>query len=1008
MNPSTDSHDTHMDQKHHWRSIAHLENDPRVRELMEREFPEGTTELASSIDRRSFLGLMGASLALAGLTGCRRPEERIVPYVSKPEEITLGIPQQYATSMPLGTESFPLLVESHEGRPTKIMGNPQSATGTATLPWVSASILGLYDPDRSQHVRERGQQTFAGSFTAAWAGMRTALAASGGEGFALLVESYASPTMHRLLADFRTAYPRAQVAVWNPVNDENLLEGMRLATGSAVEPHYDYEKADVVLTLDADILGTETGALAASRGFAARRHVRSTKDTMNRLYVVEPSLTQTSGMADHRLAVASRMTGAFAAALVLALAEQGVVVPGVNLGDYAMHPFDRTWLAAAAKDLARTRGRSIVVAGRRQPPAVHALVAAINAALGNTGTIVQHVTRSHSTPAATASLVALTDAMKAGTVKTLVILGGNPVYTAPAALGFGTLLDGVATSVHLGAHVDETSERCTWHLPQAHYLEQWGDVSGSDGRLGIIQPLIAPLYDECRSDIEILSLLVTGTEAKGYDLVRTTWSALLPAAGFEGGFRTVLHDGLHAVPAQAASAPVNTAAVAAAIAAQPFPRNNPSASELEIVFALSPTLHDGRYANNGWLMEFPDPVTKLTWDNAAIMSRATAGELGLKNNDLVRMSLDGRDAVAPVFVMPGQAEGSITFTLGWGRRRAGRIGTNRGFNAYRLRTAEAADYAIGVTLTRVDSDYKLACVQDHHGLDEEKLAAEGVAERLPFIVREGTLEEYRKEPAFAKERVHLPPLKSMWDDHVYDKGHQWGMTIDLNACTGCGACTVACQSENNIPIVGKEQVLNGREMHWIRIDRYFSGEVDRPMVLVQPMACVHCEMAPCEQVCPVAATTHDEEGLNTMAYNRCIGTRYCANNCPYKVRRFNFFNFQKDMPETLQMAMNPEVSVRFRGVMEKCTYCTQRISLGRIAAKRDGRALADGDIATACEQACPTQAIVFGDINDPKSRVTEMKKNERDYALLGELNVRPRTTFLARLRNPNPDLEGRA
>ncbi len=1007
MNTSHDSHETHMDQKQYWRSIAHLENDDRVRELMEREFPEGTVELASTIDRRNFLGLMGASLALAGLTGCRRPEERIVPYVSKPEEITLGIPQQYATSMPLGTENFPLLVESHEGRPTKLMGNPQCATGTATMPWTSASVLDLYDPDRSQHVRERGAPVFAGSFTAAWGGMRAALAASGGEGFALLLEPYASPTMHRLVSALRAAYPKAVVAVWSPVNDERIHEGLRLATGSLLQPAYDYAKADVVLTLDADILGTETGALAASRGFAARRRVRSTKDTMNRLYVVENALTQTSAMADHRLPLATRMTGAFAAALCLALAEQGVTIPGVDVSNYAMHPFDRSWLAAVAGDLARARGRGLVVAGRRQPAEVHALVAAINGALGNIGVTVQYVTQPHSAAASTASLVALVDAMKAGSVKTLVMLGGNPAYTAASDLGFGALLEGITTSVHLSTHEDETSELSTWHIPQTHYLESWGDVSGLEGRLGVVQPLIAPLYDACRSDIEVLSLLVTGTEAKGYDLVRETWTAVLPALGFETAFRTVLHDGVHAVPMQVASVAVNASAVGAAIAARPFARNNPSPTELELAFTLSPTLHDGRYANNGWLLEFPDPVTKLTWDNAAIMSRATAEALGVKNNDLVRLSLAGRDGVAPVFVMPGQAEGSVTFALGWGRRRAGRIGTNRGFNAYRLRTT-AGDFAIGLTATRVDSAFELACVQDHHGLDEEKLAADGIAERLPFIVREGTIEEYRHEPAFAKERVHMPPLRSMWDDHVYDKGHQWGMTIDLNACTGCGACTVACQSENNIPIVGKEQVLNGREMHWIRIDRYFSGTVEQPIVLMQPMACVHCEMAPCEQVCPVAATTHDEEGLNTMTYNRCIGTRYCSNNCPYKVRRFNFFNYQKDMPETLQMAMNPEVSVRFRGVMEKCTYCTQRISLGKIAAKRDGRALADGDIATACEQACPTQAIVFGDINDPKSRVVEMKKNERDYALLGELNVRPRTTFLARLRNPNPDLGGRA
>ncbi|MBL0176584.1 MAG: TAT-variant-translocated molybdopterin oxidoreductase [Ignavibacteria bacterium] len=982
----------------HWRSIDDLERTPGYADRIAAEFPEGAMEPGRGIDRRGFLGLMGASLALAGTAGCRRPEEHIVPYVSKPEEITLGIAQRYATTMPRGTENLRLLAHSHEGRPTHIEGNAlDGATGGAVDPWASASLLGLYDPDRSRTPLSRGVASSSAAFAGEWAGLHAAALAKQGEGLAVLVEPFASPTLFRLATEFRAAFPKALWAVYDPVSDENIQRGIAQVTGRRLMPVYDFSKADVILSLDADFLGTETRHIENARAFTDRRRIRDGKDTMNRLFLVEPTLSQTATMADARYVVPAGAIGVFAAHVAAALGLQGLAPAALPA---SVRPDAPRAIAAA---LSAARGRALVLAGRRQPPEVHALVAAMNDVLGAQGATVSYIEIPKSESSDTASLKALVDAMNAGKVQTLVMLGGNPAYHAPADLGFAQALPGVRTAIHASPHADETSALCAWHIPLHHYLESWGDAVGFDGAPGVIQPLIAPLVDG-RSMTEMLALLVTGKDVKGYDAVVATWKTLLPAADFDKDFRTVLHDGLLRVPAPAADiVPVNTGAVAVSMSAA-LKAAAPGKDALEVVFQLSPCVHDGRYANNGWLQEFPDPVTKLTWDNAAVMSRATADAFGFKNHELIRLSLRGRDIGLPVWIMPGQADYCVTVALGYGRAH-GRVAGGVGASAYKLRGSGDADFEGGATLARIRGEHRLACVQDHHGLDAEQMAREGVAERLPMIVREGTLEEYRAHPEFAKERVEEPPLRSMWDDITYKTGHQWGMTIDLNACTGCGACTIACQSENNIPIVGREQVLNGREMHWIRIDRYFSGTVENPTVLAQPVGCQHCEMAPCEQVCPVAATTHDEEGLNVMTYNRCVGTRYCSNNCPYKARRFNFFNYTKDMPETVQMAQNPDVTVRFRGVMEKCTYCTQRINLARIAAKREGRPLKDGDIVAACESACPTQAIVFGDINDPASRVSKMKALDRDYALLGELNVRPRTTYLAKLRNPGTDMK---
>jgi len=993
----------------YWQSLQALARSLGLEDTIRPQFPAGGDKAPAVMPRRNFLTLMGAALALAGLSGCRRPLEKIVPYVNKPEQIVPGVPEYYATSLAIGAEVHHLLVESHEGRPTYISGNNlRVSTGGAAHPWAVAALLGLYDPDRSRRVLKNGQPAGMEAFISAWGELFTAFRANGGEGLAVLAAAFASPSLARLAGQFRATFPKARWVIYEPVSDENILRGVAAAVGQPLAPVYDFEKADVVLALDADFLGTESRAYAHALAFANRRRVASERDTMNRLYLVESTLSQTSTMADHRLTLQSRQAGAFLGALALELQSRGLHLSlDQSLAACGNHAFDKRWLRVVAEDLLSNRGRCLVLAGRRQPPQVHALTVALNEVLGNTGATVVYKSRPHTTVSDHAALARLARSMNAGAVNTLVMLGGNPVYNAPADLGFAAALSKVGHTIHLSGHVDETSRAATWRLPRRHFLESWGDVSSLEGALGVTQPLIAPLYGEGLSPLELLALLAGGEQHSGYDVVRATWQALLKDGNFERRWRKVLHDGLLEVGLAAENVRVSQDRVGRYLQAHPLAVAPASRDNLEIVFTSSPAVYDGRFANNGWLQEWPDPVTKITWDNAAVISLATARSLGVRNQELVRLRCQGRTLTIPVWIMPGQADNSITVALGYGRMAAGRVGSGVGFNAYALRTSAAPDMDIGVRLMPTGATYALACVQDHHGLDEESLAAKGIQDRLGAIVPTATLEEYRRQPHFAEEAVEHPPLESMWRDHKYEEGYQWGMSIDLNACTGCGACTIACQSENNIPIVGKEQVLNGREMHWMRVDRYFSGDIANPVVSTQPVNCVQCEMAPCESVCPVTATSHDEEGLNTMTYNRCVGTRYCANNCPYKVRRFNFFNYTKDLPESVRNAQNPDVTVRFRGVMEKCTYCVQRIVRGKLDAKAAGRELRDQEVRTACQESCPTDAIVFGNINDPDSQVSRRKAQDRDYALLGELNLRPRGTYLAKLRNPNPELEGR-
>ena len=959
---------------------------------MEREFlEEGPSELAEGITRRDMMMLMGASLSLAGLAGCRRPVAEIVPYVTAPEEMVPGIPRYYATTMPFGRSAYGLIVESHEGRPTKIEGNPSHpSTLGASSSRIQASILGLYDPDRSQTVRLKGEPKSWGDFVTAWAQLSQAHAADGGAGLAVLSECFSSPTLARMASEFRTRYPRATWATYEAVSDENRLAGLRSATGRDLDLMLRVDQASIILALDADPLLTDPEMIRHTQGFAAGRRAGASGGAMNRLYVVEGVFSLTGASADHRLRLESRQIAPFLAALAARIVPPaaGAASPAAVTG------VEPRWIDAVSKDLLANRGKGLIVAGERQPAAVHAAVCALNDALGNTGKTVSYFETKDATLPSVSSLAALVAAMKGGAVQTLVTLGGNPVFDAPADLDFASAMAKVPHSITLGHAVDETSSKSEWHIPRAHFLESWGDARALGGILSVVQPLILPLFGG-HTSVEVLGLMVGDKDRPGYDIVRDTWKPILGEAEFDKKWNRVLHDGLLAGSELAEVAPgVKTDAVAA-LASAPE-----SAGGLEIVFVPSPSLHDGRFANDGWLQELPDPLTKLTWDNPALVSPKTAETLGLATEDVVRVESSGRSLELPVCVLPGMSDGVIALTLGYGRSHAGRIGSGVGFDAFTLRSSTAMGFGGGAKVTKVGRRYPLSATQEHGSMEGRPLVRESTVAELQSPKKEearpGALGVFEENPR------HF----SLWNPHAYDQGHQWGMTIDLNSCIGCNACMTACQSENNIPVVGKIQVAKGREMHWIRVDRYFSGDPSgSPEVVYQPVPCMHCEDAPCEQVCPVAATVHDGEGLNVMVYNRCIGTRYCSNNCPYKVRRFNFFNFTKDKPDILKLAMNPDVTVRARGVMEKCTYCTQRINRVKIDARLAGRELRDGDVKTACQQACPASAIEFGDIRDASSRVAKAKADPRNYALLEELNTKPRTTYLAKVRNPNPDLE---
>ncbi len=983
--------------REYWRNLDDLAATPEFVDLLNREFPRqavGWSEDESPVEgRRNFLKLMGASLALAGLTACtRQPTEHIVPYVRQPEELIPGRPLFFATAATLGGVANGVLVESHEGRPTKMEGNPEHpATLGACDIFSQAAVLQLYDPDRAQAASLNGEISGWGDFFGAFRGLLAAQKGKGGAGIRILTETVTSPTMASQFAAIKKLFPAAKWHQWEPAGPHSARAGAIQTFGQPFNTTYDFSKADIVVALDSDFLASGTASLRYARQFSQRRRVSADKTTMNRLYVVEPMPTPTGAKADHHLPLRAGDVEEFAWALATA-------VQTAKGADKSQNGDIYKWSGKVADDLLRHKGASIVIAGEHQPPIVHALAHVINAHLGNVGTTVFYTDPIEANPVdQLASLQDLAKDLDAGSVDLLLILGGNPVFTAPADLDMRARIAKAATRVHLSMYNDETSAVCQWHLPEAHFLETWGDARAFDGTVTIQQPLIAPLY-EGRSPYEILQALTDSPDLNPYAIVRNYWASQHTGADFEDWWRRAVHDGV--VPGTAL--PAKTPAIHGEAIAEHAPKRV-LGGKFEVNFRPDPTIYDGRFANNGWLQELPKPITKMTWDNAAYMSPGDAHRLGVETGSMVELDYEGRKLKAPVRVQPGHVDGSVTLHFGYGRTRGGRSAVGAGFNTYTLRTAKALWQDIGLDAHKISGSYEFADTQ-----------MEGVLDEARHIIHKGTIEEYVKEP----ESVHggaeaPPPALTMYPGFNYQTDEEgrpryaWGMAIDLNACTGCTACVVACQAENNIAVVGKDQVRRGRNMQWIRVDTYFKGDQNdpNPEIYNQPLPCMQCENAPCELVCPVQATSHSAEGLNDMVYNRCVGTRYCSNNCPYKVRRFNFYLYSDFETPVLKLLRNPDVSVRSRGVMEKCTYCVQRINSAKMDAEKEDRRVQDGEIQTACQATCPTEAIIFGNINDPNSRVSKMKAEKRNYGVLEDLNTRPRTTYLAALRNPNPEWE---
>jgi molybdopterin-containing oxidoreductase family iron-sulfur binding subunit len=1024
---------------HYWRCLEELAATEEFQELLHREFPHQAGEGILAISRRQFLTVLGASLTMAGLSGCavQPPAEKILPYIRQPEELVPGKPLYFATAMTHGGFATGLLVESHEGRPTKIEGNPQHpASLGATDVFAQASILTLYDPDRSQAVTSLGRIR---TWDQALATLQTTLAGqrrTGGAGLRLLTETVTSPTLAGQIAALRRQFPAMKWAKYLPTGIEMSRAGARLAFGQDVHTYYRLDHADVIVSLDADFFTRGPGHLRYVREFIGRRRpwagAGPDAAAMNRLYVVEGSPTITGAKADHRWRLRSGDVEAFARTLATEVARRlsPETVPEANRAALALlarinpeaalpiEAIPAGSIQALAHDLIEDQnkasrfGRSVVIAGEGQPPVVHALAHTLNHALGNVGKTVVYTDPVQVEPVNQAeSLAELVKDMEASRVEVLVILGGNPVFTAPADLEFDKHLSRVPFRLHLSLYADETSELCHWHIPATYYLESWSDARAYDGTASIIQPLIAPLYSG--TSVHELVLALTGEpERTSYELVREHWRRHWQEQGGSGIFddfwQTALHEGV--VPGTAF--PPRTPSLRGDWVDKPAAKDTDSTdrSHFEIIFRPDPTIDDGQFANNGWLQELPKPLTKLTWDNVACVSPRTAEQLGLTltpqrtggehggiTADVVELHYRGRTVRAPVWIVPGHADGAVTVHLGYGRTRAGRVGTGVGYNAYTLRTKDAPWFDTGLEVRKTGERVTLACTQAHFLMEGRHL------------VRSGTFAQYRQNRHFAtqlEERHNGRQSLTLYDprEHPYE-GYKWGMAIDLTACIGCNACVVACQAENNIPVVGQEEVRRGREMHWLRIDRYYEGGLDNPRTHFQPVPCMHCENAPCELVCPVEATVHSAEGLNDMVYNRCVGTRYCSNNCPYKVRRFNFLQYSDYATESLKLLHNPDVTVRTRGVMEKCTYCVQRINHARIEAEKQDRRVRDGEILTACQAACPAEAIAFGDLNDSASQVARWKSQPLDYGLLTDLNTRPRTTYLAELQNPNPDIE---
>jgi Fe-S-cluster-containing dehydrogenase component/anaerobic selenocysteine-containing dehydrogenase len=937
-------------------------------------------ECANADTRRRFLELMGASIALATGAGCTRPAtEFLMPYSEPPENAIPGIPKYYATAAVVNGLAQGVIVESHLGRPTKVEGNPaHPASLGATNVHSQACVLDLYDPTRSKEVVYKGQINAWDDFVVAFNKALTPIRAARGRGLSLLTETVISPTFGSQLQRLLMELPEAKWHQYDPAGPHSARAGAIAAFGRYVNTYYRLDRADVIVSLDSDFLAFGQTSTRYAHDFAFGRRVRGSNTQMNRLYVVESSMTATGGKADHRLPLRYSEMGRLALELAAAIGAPGVAAAGGN-----QHA---DWVAPVARDLLAHRGRSAILPGENQPAALHALCHAMNAALGNVGASVIYTDPLEVRPEDQVnSLRELIADLDSGSVRMLVILEGNPVYNTPADLNFAAALDKAPFSIHLGLYPDETSGVTHWHIPESHFLESWGDARAFDGTVTIMQPLIEPLYSS-HSAIEFLDLFFQNPSGPGQQIVRTYWQANSKAADFEPWWRESVGRG---VIADSALPPITPALQAVNTASLVQEANTPG---LDLVFRPDPFLYDGRFASNAWLQELPKNITKLTWDNAVHVSPRTAERLHLRNQHVVDIRFRGRSVKGSVWISPGDADDTVTIHLGYGRSRAGVVGNGAGFNAYLIRPSDAMWYGAGLELHPTGETYPLATTQMETSMEGRT------------IVISAPVANYRANPEFVQQ-INLEPAE---DETLYPPwkytGYNWGMVIDQTACVNCAACVIACRAENNIPVVGKEQELFHRDMHWLRIDVYFTGDPHHPTASYQPVPCMQCENAPCELVCPVQATVHSSDGLNDMVYNRCIGTRYCSNNCPYKVRRFNFLLYADWYTEQLKMQRNPDVTVRSRGVMEKCTYCVQRIREAEIHSQNQNRFIRDGEIQTACQQVCPTRAISFGDMNNSTTEVSRLKQEALNYSLLAELNTRPHTTYLAELRNPNPEM----
>lgn len=1033
----------------YWRSLNQLENTPEFEQFMKREFPVAASEFPDGISRRRWLQLMSASLALGGFAGCRYQKEEFAALVGRSDQRIAGVPLMFATSFEWANRPVHLLVGNVDGRPIKLEGNPQYPLHAAVDPsgfhdgkeaafamagtdsYTQGCILQLYDPDRCSDVLSRDA---AGKKpkTSDWNDFeRTSrerlekIKANAGAGLVVFVPPTRSPSLRRMLTEVKSLFPQVTFARHSMVSDRHFAKGVKLATGRYAEPLWHLEKADVICSLDSDIFAHEPAGTVYARQYSSRREPDSEKGPMNRLYVIESQYSMSGASADARLTIPSSQIGSFA--LELEKRIDSMLASGATTGSADEKSWDELdqagrierMLDVLAGDLVANKGKSAVLIGRHQAAEVQAVGLRINQKLGNVGVTVEFLDiQDDQEMLGAISLKELADKLASGSVQDLWILGGNPVYGAPAELDLAKKIAAIEHSVYLAEYVDETAEHCRLVVPASHPLESWGDVLGCDGTYAVCQPQILPLLNG-KSPLEVIALLVQAASRDAEAYVRSTAGMHVGNSLNDQQWRKLLHDGFLE----------NSNAKSVAVNADQFSGEFPTVAlgnidkkdgnNLEVVILPSESTYDGRFANNGWLQELPQSVSKLVWDNAALVSPALEAKLRLKQGEMATIRVNGRSVDLPVFIVPGICPSTIVTYMGYGRKAAGNVGTNVGHDVTPLLAVDGETVLTNAEVAPTSRPYKLATTQDHFAIDE--LGQNTTSQRAGMLVREGTYEQYKNDNTFAKHLgPHLPErMESLWTPPDIAQQYAWAMTIDLNKCIGCNSCVIACQAENNVPIVGKEQVSRGREMHWLRLDRYFKGdpaqksEVVDPKVVFQPVACVHCEMAPCEQVCPVAATVHTEEGINAMAYNRCIGTRYCANNCPYKVRRFNYYNYNQqygyfygwvDKREEAnrklqQLVLNPDVTVRGRGVMEKCTYCIQRVQNGKIVAKSENREVRDGEIKTACQAACPTQAIIFGDKNDRGSRVAIKQNDPRKYAMLEELNVRPRTLYLTRLRN---------